>query len=98
MMKNIFILSLLSCLFLSFTTVNKTVKITGKVVDNSTQSPLAYATISLLDSKNKKIVSGISTDDSGSFTLKVPAGIYDIKVEYLSFKTLLMEQKKILKD
>lgn len=97
-MKNIFILSLLSCLFLSFTTVNKTVKITGKVVDNSTQSPLAYATISLLDSKNKKIVSGISTDDSGSFTLKVPAGIYDIKVEYLSFKTLLMEQKKILKD
>ncbi|MFK7770892.1 MAG: TonB-dependent receptor [Saprospiraceae bacterium] len=90
------------CLFIfflfSFSIPNKTVNITGKVVDQTSQTPLGYATITVLDAQTKSIVAGETTDESGTFKLKVPTGKYDVKIEFLSFKSHSLENVDIQKD
>lgn len=59
--------------------------VTGRVVD-SQGSPVAYATVVLL--KNGLQASGGSTDDQGAFRLKVGTGQYDIKVQFIGYKSV----------
>lgn len=74
------------------------VKVTGKVIEKSTNQPLEYASIYAQNSKNPAIVSGGMTDAKGEFTFDVPAGVYYIKVEFLGFKTVEFKDKAIDKD
>ena len=74
------------------------VKVTGKVLDQTSQTPLGFATITILDAKSKNIIGGETTDESGFFKLKIPSGKYDLKIEFLSFKSYSLENIDILKD
>jgi outer membrane receptor protein involved in Fe transport len=97
-MKKLLLICLLAFLLFSFSSKNKTVTITGKVTNQTTHAPLGYATITLLDAVTKKIITGESTDETGSFKLKIPTGKYDIKIEFLSFKSFILENKEITTD
>lgn len=97
MMKKLLILCLFASLLFSFTT-EKMVQIKGQVIDESTHNPLGFATVTLLDAATKNLVTGVSTDESGLFKLKVPTGTYDIKIEYLAFKSYVIENKTIEAD
>ena len=77
---------------------NKEVKITGNLIDKETKLPLEYATIAFLDKAQNKIVTGGITDAKGNFSIPVPTGIYDITMEYISFKTITIPNKKISKN
>lgn len=59
--------------------------VTGRVVD-AEGNPVAYATVVLL--KNGLQASGGSTDDQGAFRLKVGTGKYDIKVQFIGYKSV----------
>jgi len=74
------------------------VKVSGKVIEKSTNQPLEYASIYAQNSKNPSMVSGGMTDAKGEFTFDVPAGTYYIKVEFLGFKTVEFKDKAIDKD
>jgi len=76
----------------------KEVIVTGKVVDQETTDPLEYATIAFFNKKQNKIVTGGITDAKGNFSIPVPAGVYDITIEYISFKTQTIANKKLTKD
>ena len=78
--------------------IEKDVTITGKVLDEETNEPLEYATIAFFSKKKNKIVTGGITDANGDFSIPVPKGTYDITVEYISFKTLTISNKKLTKD
>ena len=71
------------------------VKVTGKVIEKSTNQPLEYASIYAQNTKNASIVSGGMTDAKGEFTFDVPVGVYYIKVEFLGFKTVEFKDKAI---
>ncbi len=73
----------------------KEVTITGKVLDKETREPLEYATISFFNSQKNKIVAGGITNIKGAFSIPVPIGVYDILIEYISFKTQTIPNKKI---
>ncbi len=79
----------------SNTEVDRKNKISGKVLDSETKTPLEYATISFYSYKDKKVVDGIITNTQGDFSLKVADGIYDIIIEYISYKTFRISNKKI---
>lgn len=68
--------------------------ITGKVIEAKTNQPLEYATIILKDTITKKITGGI-TDDRGSFRVQTPKGIYNISIEFISFKTKKIRTQNI---
>ncbi|WP_306350272.1 outer membrane beta-barrel family protein [Flavobacterium sp. '19STA2R22 D10 B1'] len=91
-------LVLLSLSFLSFSQqrpAGKKVKITGKAIEKETNLPLEYATIIIENSTTSKVIGGGITDDKGEFNVDVEAGTYNIKVEFISFKTLEIKARKI---
>ena len=87
-------------LFSAFLTLHaqKEFSVSGKVLDKDTKEPLEYATVAFKNSSDKKIVTGGITDAKGNFEIKVPEGIYDISVEFISFKTENLPNKNINKD
>ncbi|MFN2262338.1 MAG: TonB-dependent receptor domain-containing protein [Psychroflexus sp.] len=73
-------------------------ELTGKVIDKSQDFPLEYVSISALDPDDGSIVNGGVTNMDGVFNIKLDAGTYDIKIEYISFQTITYEDFKIEGD
>jgi Outer membrane receptor proteins, mostly Fe transport len=81
-------------LLLTLTTIHGQVRqnqqnitISGKVVDADSGQPLEYATFVLQETDNPDKVTGGITDTSGEFSIETAPGKYNIRVEFLSFKT-----------
>ncbi|MDR0228087.1 MAG: TonB-dependent receptor family protein [Flavobacteriaceae bacterium] len=79
-------------LFSVFTTAlaqdKNTNTVTGTIIEGSTNAPLEYASIYAENKNNPQIVSGAMSDDKGHFSFSVPDGTYYIKIDYLGFKTI----------
>ena len=82
----------------SFSFAQKEITITGTVLDSKDNFPLEYATVSLINSRDKKLVAGEITNTNGVFTVAILPGTYDVKIEYLSYKTKTYENKTINAD
>ena len=76
----------------------KEVKVTGKVIDKDSNEPLEYATVAFFSKRLNKMVTGGITDINGNFNIPVPTGLYDITVEYISFKTETFPAKRLVQD
>jgi outer membrane receptor for ferrienterochelin and colicins len=75
-------------------TSNK-IKVTGKIVDKTSNQPLEYATITLKNTKIQKALTGGITNNKGEFEADVIPGIYDITIEFISFKHIEIKGKNI---
>ena len=73
----------------------KKVKVTGKVVEKSSKLPLEYATITFVNTINPKDVTGGIIDKKGGFDVNVTAGVYNISIEFIAFKTEKLNQVSI---
>lgn len=73
----------------------KKVKVTGKVVEKTSSQPLEYATIVLQNAQMTEIVTGGITNAKGEFEVEVTTGTYNIRVEFISFKTVEFKQREI---
>jgi len=74
------------------------VKVTGKVYEKVSKQPLEYATISITAPNDTKVIAGGITNPKGEFEVGVAPGTYDIKVEFISFKSTEIKQKSIQDD
>lgn len=97
MKKSIFLLFLF-CSITLIVSAQKEVKISGKVLEEGTDYPLEYATISFFSIKENKVVTGGITDMEGVFEVMVPVDIYNIKVEYISYSTKTYNNKTLDSD
>ena len=73
----------------------KKVIVTGKVLETGTNQPLEYATVSLVSTKTNKVTAGGITDAKGDFSFEANPGNYNVKVEFISFKSLEIKDKMI---
>jgi hypothetical protein len=90
-MKKIFlILTLLFSAYINSQENNLT--ISGKIIDSDYNTPLEYATISIYDSKKQNLINGVISDNSGFFSIELTKGFYDLKIEYISFETKILEK------
>lgn len=78
--------------------VTKKVKVTGKVIDKTTNQPLEYTTVTFQNPQNPSDITGGITDAKGEFEFNINAGVYDVKIEFISFKAIEMKQRNIQKD
>lgn len=74
------------------------VKVRGKVLDNTTQQPLEYAGVTLLSLTDNKMLKTTVTDKKGEFSLAIKPGQYHLKIEFISYKPTLLENKQIKED
>jgi outer membrane receptor protein involved in Fe transport len=73
----------------------KKIKITGIVIENGNKQPLEYATLTFVNSNNPKMLTGGITNANGEFDLILSSGIYDITVEFISFKPTIIKQQNL---
>ncbi|MDX2249559.1 MAG: outer membrane beta-barrel family protein [Bacteroidia bacterium] len=62
-------------------------KITGKVVSSEGQTPLEYATVTLLRTQDSVGINGGVTDANGLFDLEAAAGEYILRINFLGFES-----------
>ncbi len=97
-LKFILTLLFLACTFLNFAQNRpemKKVLVSGKIIDKTNKQPLEYATITLQNTKKAADVTGGITNAKGEFEFEVHPGMYDIKIEFISFKAIDIKQKDI---
>ncbi len=73
------------------------VVITGTVMEAETNIPLEYATVSFATADGNVVTGGI-TDPSGKYRIELPAGVYDVKFEFISFETKVLSAQRLIKD
>ena len=101
-MKKLNIIILLFFALITSNIVNaeivKNITIKGKVIDKETNAPLEYATVAFFSKKENKIVDGCITDANGEFSIKVSKDIYNITIEYISYKKITISNKTLDSD
>jgi outer membrane receptor for ferrienterochelin and colicins len=71
------------------------IKISGTVIEKTSKQPLEYATITIVNPKFPKGISGGITNPKGEFDIDVRPGTYDIKIEFISFKPIIIKGRKL---
>ena len=74
------------------------IKITGKVIEKMSKQTLEYATITFSNAKSPKAVAGGITNPKGEFDIDIIPGTYDIKIEYISFKPIIVKNRNLTKS
>ena len=77
---------------------NMIFNVSGIVTDSETFEPLEYATISLQHKRLPEKIFGGLTDENGKFSVEVNPGIYDVIIDYISFKSYSNDSLLISRD
>ena len=97
--KKIPFFSILLIFFLSLTATtfgqSKQFSISGKVMDDALNVPLEYATIAITRPNDPNFLDGGVTDINGDFSIKVPPGVYNITIEFISYTSKNFTNKKV---
>ncbi len=77
---------------------NKEFIVSGKVTNSENSEPLEYATITILDPKDNNVITGGLSDETGNFRISTKKGIYNVLIEYMSFKNKTLENINVYND
>jgi outer membrane receptor protein involved in Fe transport len=67
-------------------------KITGKVTDGATKTPVEYATIAVYKQGSKTPVNGSTSDTKGLFTISnLPYGEYEVAVDFIGYQHYVID-------
>ncbi len=72
--------------------------VSGIVTDSETSEPLEYATISLEHKRIPDKIFGGITDENGKFSVDVNPGMYNIKIDYISFVSYVDENLRVVEN
>jgi len=72
--------------------------VTGNIIDQDTNIPLEYATVSIYKSGDSIVKYGGVSDSKGKFEIEVSRGLYDFKIEYISFNEKLINEITVSKN
>lgn len=72
--------------------------VSGSVTNIENGDPLEYATITLLDPKNNNVITGGLSDEAGNFKISSQKGIYNVFIEFISFKNKTLENVNLYND
>ena len=70
----------------------KIASIYGTIIDNKTEQPVPYATVTLLSVPNNEAVDGIMCDEYGMFKIiEILPGVYNIAIESIGYEKKIIE-------
>ena len=72
--------------------------VSGSVTNIENGDPLEYATITLLDPENNNVITGGLSDEAGNFKISSQKGMYNVFIEFISFKNKTLENVNLYND
>jgi hypothetical protein len=90
----------IALLLLAFSGFSQNILLRGKIVDNVSQLPLESATVYLTKVSDSTVIDYTITDKNGAFqinTRKIDKPVM-LKVSYVSYQTLIQEQKSLIEN
>ena len=91
----LFLLLSISLQAQNYTEIKK-VRLTGIVIDAFSNMPLEYATVVIQSVKNPEILTGGITNADGKFEVLVDSGVYNFRVEFISFKSYELKNQNFI--
>ncbi|HVD96867.1 MAG TPA: TonB-dependent receptor [Cytophagaceae bacterium] len=74
-------------------------KIQGVVMDSTSQEPVEFAVVALIDEKTNKPVDGTMCDDHGKFSInKIKPGQYKLSITFFDYRELVINGLTISED
>lgn len=64
---------------------NSSVLIEGQIIEGSTNQPIGYATVMVLDRESSEMITGTTTDEEGKFSLEVPSPRVMVEISFIGF-------------
>lgn len=75
------------------TAMARNIIVTGNVVDSKTNEGIDFATVQIM--KGDSMVAGTTTRTDGGFSLEAPAGNYEMRISYVSYKSIKQNLKLV---
>lgn len=70
--------------------------IEGTVIDSTNNSPLAFASVSVINENDNKVATGANTDENGKFKIEdIPFGSYKLEVTFIGYSTKIIPGIKL---
>ncbi len=73
------------------------ITVTGKIIEEGTNIPLEYATVSFENAQGKVVNGGI-TNTEGVYSIDIPRGLYTVRYEFISYKTKEVSNQRLVKN
>lgn len=71
-------------------------KLTGTIIDSTTNKPVEFASIALINAQTKKPIDGTVADDKGKFTLnKLPEGDFQLLISFVGYRNKTISSVKL---
>ncbi|OAB78938.1 outer membrane beta-barrel family protein [Cochleicola gelatinilyticus] len=96
-LTSLFLLFMVSMTTLAQRTENETITVKGEILEEGTNYPLEYATVSFFNPQNELVTGGIS-DGDGNYSIEVPKGLYRIQFDFISYQTKNLTQQRLTKN
>ncbi|GAF04455.1 TonB-dependent receptor [Saccharicrinis fermentans] len=65
--------------------------VSGRIIDNTSHVPIAYANVALFSTKDSSFISGVMTDDSGKFLIQnIKTGTYQVKMSFIGYQSVII--------
>ncbi|MEM0518735.1 TonB-dependent receptor domain-containing protein [Aequorivita flava] len=88
---------LATTLLLAQNTTNNQVTVKGLILEDGTDYPLEYSTVSFINKEGKTVTGGITTEE-GKYSIDVPEGVYTVRYEFISYKTKEVPNQNLTKN
>lgn len=75
----------------------KEITVKGAILEEGTDFPLEYATVSFINTQGITVTGGI-TDIDGNYSIDVPVGKYTVQFEFISYKTKQLTNQNLIKN
>ena len=70
-------------------------KVSGKVIDETGNSPIESATVQLLRARDSSVVTGASTGKDGKFVLEAPFGRFKLRISFIGYNNAVINNISI---
>ncbi len=74
-------------------------RVSGLVIDSESNDIVPFATVALLEASTSKVISGVISQDNGTFNLEgVVLGSYKVQISFIGYKTLTSTIIRLTKE
>jgi iron complex outermembrane receptor protein len=86
-------------IFLIFSITSNAQTVSGKLIDNSNDQPIEYASVTIHNVKDSALAKGVVTDVDGAFSISgVRAGNYFLRAQFMGYETSTIKNLAITRN